>query len=182
LRRKALEQFGNPDNPALGEPVARLCLLTPWDGPVFDPVAKLAGAAAAPGYTYRTLAKREWTEGLAEYRCSQYEKSISWMDKAIATSARPDLPAWSYERQHNCSAGAYLVQAMAFHQLQQADECQAALAKALDIIRTQCLRADSGDVGREWPDWLTVRILAREASQLITGATSSSAQSSAQTP
>jgi tetratricopeptide (TPR) repeat protein len=154
----------------------------PSQGPDLETAAQLASAAAAPGFANATLAKREWTEGLAEYRRGQYESAISWMDKAIATASREDLPAWSYERQRNRAAGASLVQAMACQQLQQDDEARLDLARALDIIRAQCPQADSGDVGREWPDWLTVQILEREASQLITGGSQSNPQSSAQAP
>ena len=166
-RQKALVQFGDPENPIIGEPVAKLCLLTPLDGSMLDASTKLAEDAAAPGYAYQTLARRQWTEGLAEYRQGRYESAISWMDKARQTAARQDLPAWNHERERNRCAGAYLVQAMAYQQLHQNEEARVNLGNADEIIRTQCPQAESGDVGREWQDWVTVQILRREASHLV---------------
>ncbi len=168
-RQRALAQFGDPDAPAIGEPVARLCLLIPVDGPGLGDAMKLAELAASPGYANATLARRQWTEGLAEYRQGQFANAIEWMHKARETCAEAQLPAWTHERERNTSAGAYLVEAMAYHQLNQSTEAHAALTRGFEILRGQLPKADSGDTGRDWHDWLTVQILLREAEQAIDG-------------
>jgi hypothetical protein len=85
----------------------------------------------------------------------------------LETGAQKDLPAWSHERERNRAATAYLVQAMAHHQLHHSKEAGETLAKAIEIIEKQCPKVDDGDLGREWPDWLFANILRREAESLI---------------
>jgi serine/threonine protein kinase/tetratricopeptide (TPR) repeat protein len=167
LRQTALRKFGDPEGPAPGEPIAKLCLLAALDGSALDSAEKLAEDAAGPGYAYQTLARRQWAAGLADYRVGRYESALNWMDKSIATGANQDMPAWTHERERNRAAGARVVQAMAYQQLHRPDEAKGSLAKADEIIRTRCPQEDAGDVGREWQDWLVVQILRREAVQLM---------------
>jgi len=106
---------------------------------------------------------------LAEYRQGRFESSIVWMDKAQVTAARQSLPLWTHERQRNNVAMASLVQAMAHHQLGQVEAARTALAEADNLLQTQFLQADSGDIGRGWSEWLMVQILANEARELLNG-------------
>jgi tetratricopeptide (TPR) repeat protein len=162
-RERALAKFGDPDGPTVGEPVAKLCLLLPANGPGLQPAMKLAESASGPGYALSTLARRQWTEGLAEFRQGRFASAIEWMRKAQATCVRPELPAWDHERERNLNTGGYLVEALAYQELNQTVEAQVALAKGAELFHTQLPQTDSGDIGREWPDWLIVQILLREA-------------------
>jgi len=58
---------------------------------------------------------------------------------------------------------------MAYQQLNQSAEARAALARGVELFRAQLPKADSGDTGRDWQDWLSVQILLREAQQAIEG-------------
>jgi tetratricopeptide (TPR) repeat protein len=166
-RRNALERFANPEDPNTAEQVAKLSLLLPAEGPEIEQAEKLADVAAAVDYADWNLAGRQFTKGLAEYRLGYFAGAIEWTGKALATGARHDLPGWSHERERNRNAAAYLVQAMAHQQLNQSVEAHAALATGMNIIKTQFPNADSGDLGREWPDCLVARVLSREAQTLI---------------
>jgi serine/threonine protein kinase len=166
-RQRVLGQFGDSVSPTVGEPLAKLCLLLPMDDTGLQPVFKLAGKAAGPGYANATLARRQWTEGLAAYRQGQYEEALEWMGKAQATCANADLPTWDHERERNLNASACVVEAMAYDQLNQTDEAKAALARVTDLLQTQFPQPDSGDFGREWQDWITVQILLREAQTVV---------------
>jgi serine/threonine protein kinase/Tfp pilus assembly protein PilF len=168
-RQRAMAQFGDSVSPTVGEPLAKLCLLLPMDDTSLQPVFKLAEKAAGPGYANATLARRQWTEGLAAYRQGQYEEALEWMGKAQATCTNAGLPTWDHERERNLNAGACLVEAMAYDGLNQTDEAKAALARVTDLLQTQFPQPDSGDFGREWQDYLVAQILAHEARELITG-------------
>jgi eukaryotic-like serine/threonine-protein kinase len=167
--RQALERFAQPDDPMETAQAARLCLLRPLDGTNLVTALKLA-ESAAPGEhapPSQGLAMRQVTMGLAEYRRGRFESAIAWMDKAQVTAARKDLPLWTNERQRNIVAMANLVQAMAHHQLGQAEASLANMARATDLVQTQFPQANSGDIGRGWPEWLMVQILVREAGGLL---------------
>jgi tetratricopeptide (TPR) repeat protein len=168
-RHNALERFANPADPNVAGQVASVALLIPADGPEIAQAEKLAETAAAAEYADWNLAGRQFTKGLAEYRLGHFASAIEWTDKALATNTRQDLPGWSHERERNHLAAAYLVQAMARQQLKQSDEALSAFANGINIINTEFPEADSGDIGREWQDWLMARILSREAQTLIEG-------------
>jgi eukaryotic-like serine/threonine-protein kinase len=168
-RQRALTQFGDSVAPTIGEPVAKLCLLLPVDDPGLQPALQLAEKAAGTGYANATLARRQWTEGLAAYRQGRYEDALEWMGKAQVTCTNADLPAWDHERERNLNTGAYLVEAMAYYELNQLDEAKAGFMKATDLLEKQFPQSDSGDFGREWPDYLVTQILAHEARGLLAG-------------
>ncbi|HEX3799884.1 MAG TPA: tetratricopeptide repeat protein [Verrucomicrobiae bacterium] len=176
LRRKALERFVNPDGPMIAQRVAMLSLLTPPDSSQTEEVSKLSDLAAAADYVDWNLTWRQLTKALAEYRSGRFNGALEWCDKALATSAQQDIPGWNHERERNRMASAYLIEAMAQQELKQPIEAQSSLAKAENIINGQCPAVDSGDLGREWQDFLTVRILAREAQSLIGGKVATAGQ------
>jgi len=162
-RRDALAKLAHPDSPTKAAQVAELSLLTMADGPEQESAMKLADFAASAEYADYWLAWRQLAKGLAEYRQGRFTSAIEWMDKAQTSVARQDRPGWTHERERNRIAAALLVEAMAHHRLNQPDAAREALAKATEIIQTQMPSAGSGDVGRDWPDWLVVQILQREA-------------------
>jgi tetratricopeptide (TPR) repeat protein len=165
--RNALEKFSTPGDPNIEAVAAELSLMNPAEGADLEQAGKLVDLAAAADYMDWNLAGRQFTKGLAEYRLGYFSDATDWTSKALTTSARQDSPGWSHERQRNREAAAYLVQAMAYQQLNQTAEARSALIAGRNVIYTQLPNADEGDLGREWPDVLVARYLAREAEALI---------------
>jgi hypothetical protein len=122
---------------------------------------------AASAYADGTLPLRQFAQGLAEYRQGQYADAIKSMGTVQMTSARQDLPGWSHERQRNLGASALLVKAMSCFQSGQPEAARAALSEGAALVQEQLPSAESGDVGRDWPNWMAAHIFLREASTLI---------------
>jgi serine/threonine protein kinase len=167
LRLTALDGFAKSADPNVAERGAVLGLLVATDGPALQAAATLADKAAAAEYADGGLASRQWAKGLAEYRQDRFAAAVMWLDKSLATGARPDLPGWNHERERNRAAAIYLVQAMAHQRLKHPTDAAVTLIKGASIVQNQFPQANSGDLGREWPDWLIAHILFREAKALI---------------
>jgi hypothetical protein len=56
---------------------------------------------------------------------------------------------------------------MAHQRLKHPTDAAVTLIKGASIVQNQFPQANSGDLGREWPDWLIAHILFREAKALI---------------
>ena len=167
--RDALGRFTKPASPTQAAQVAALALLRLVEGDELTAALKLADRAAAAQYPDNGLAWRQLVKGLAEHRQGRFASAIEWLDKAWASAARPDLPGWNHERERNRAAAAQFVLAMAHHRLARTAQAQAALSKGIENLQTQLPKLDSGDIGREWPDWLIAHALMREAKELIEG-------------
>jgi eukaryotic-like serine/threonine-protein kinase len=167
LRHQVLQRFPKPGDPVVAARIASLSLLTPAAGEDLSNAVNLADDAAAAEYADGYLGWRQVAKGLAEYRQGRFANSLVWMDKAVGTAGQKNLPGWNHERERNLKAIAYLVESMDRRQMQGATAAQAALNQAIEIIQTQFPAAGSGDLGRDWPDWLNAQILLREAKALI---------------
>ena len=165
--RGALAQFAQPDGPDQAGEISKLSLLIPAEGTELRTAAKLADAAGAAEYREIGLGPRQLAKGLSEYRQGNFAVAIGWMDKALATCAQQDLPGWNHERERNRSAMAQAVQAMAHQHLKRSAEARTSLTNAAQIVQTRFPQLASGDVGREWQEWLTAHILLREAQGLV---------------
>ena len=108
---------------------------------------------------------QNYIHGLAEYRQGHFATAVGLSKKSTTQGGN------SY-----AEAKAYLVIAMAQHQLNQVDESRPALAKAYEIVDTRMPKLDS-DLGVSWHDWLMTQILLREAKQLIEGDSAASSDS-----
>jgi serine/threonine protein kinase/tetratricopeptide (TPR) repeat protein len=166
-RHEALAKFASPADPQVAERIARLSLLLPAAGADLDQAAKLADLAARAQYPDANLAWRQFTAGLADYRRRRFDSAVAWLRKTLESSRRQNLPGWTHERERNRCAAAYLVEAMALQQLHQPEAAQAALKAGTDIVRLQFPARESGNLGREWPDWLIAHVLLREVSTRI---------------
>jgi serine/threonine protein kinase len=169
LRLTALDGFTKAADPNVAARGAVLGLLVATDGPPLQAAAALADRAAVANYADAGLASRQWAKGLAEYRQDRFALAIVWLDKSLATGARPDLPGWNHERERNRAAAIYLVQAMAHQRLKHPTDAAIAMTKGAAIVQNQFPQANSGDLGREWPEWLIAHIVLREAKSLIEG-------------
>jgi serine/threonine protein kinase/tetratricopeptide (TPR) repeat protein len=168
-RQTALIQFAKPNSPDIAARIAMLALLTPAKDSELASAVKLADVAAAVEHPDGGLAWRQITKGLAEYRLGEFASAIDWMNKALLTGARNDLPGWNHERERNRLVVTNLVMAMAYHRIGKTDQARGALGKAIVIMQTQFPRSNSGDIGREWTDWLIANILRGETEMLIGG-------------
>jgi len=166
-RHQALDQFAKTDNPVAAARIARLSLLVPVEGEELVMAVKLADDAAAAEYADGYLGSRQLAEGLAEYRRGRFTNSVVWMDKALVTVGQQSLPGWDHELERNRKATAYLVEGMACCQMHDTVAARAALNKGIEIVETQFPASDSGDLGRDWPDWIIAHILLREAQALM---------------
>jgi serine/threonine protein kinase/Flp pilus assembly protein TadD len=166
-RQAALNQFVKADNPVVASQAAALCLLLPAEGAELAAAVKLADEAAAAEYADWNLPARQLAKALAEYRQGRFRSAIAWTTKVLTMSTQQSLPGWNHERERNRCAAAYLVQAMAEQELKEVVPARTALATGVEIVQTQCPLVESGDVGREWQDWLVADILFREAKGLI---------------
>jgi tetratricopeptide (TPR) repeat protein len=167
-RHEALTRFTSPTDPQVAERIARLSLLLPVDGADLNLATKLADYAALAQYPDANLAWRQFTKGLAEYRRGRFESAITWLRMTLESSRRQNLPGWTHERERNRCAAAFLVEAMARQRLGQ-PQAASAFKEGTDIVQLQFPALESGNLGREWPDWLIAHILLREAATLIEG-------------
>jgi tetratricopeptide (TPR) repeat protein len=165
-RQTALQRFAKPGAPANAAQVAILALLRPAEGADLQTAGELAQFAAS-AYSDGTLPWREFAQGLAEYRQGQFADAIKSMGAVQISSAQQNLPGWSFERQRDLGASALLVKAMASFQSGQSEAAHAALKEGSSLVETQLPALESGDVGRDWPNWLIAHIFLREARALI---------------
>ena len=64
---------------------------------------------------------------------------------------------------------AYLVLAMAHHQLKQPDEARSFLARGVEIVRKMHPRLEDGQIRGHWVNWIITHALMDEAKALIEG-------------
>jgi len=154
--QKMVSSFSNANDPGSLGGTAEACLL------VADTAAgQLADQAFKLGQNSYRASNLRFIKGLAEYRAGQYASAIDWVSKSIGQPTlfrgpRPD-------------AAAYLVMAMAHHQLKRSVEARAALAKGADIVDAKLLKVENAALDENWVDWLIAHILLREARALIEG-------------
>jgi serine/threonine protein kinase len=156
-----LARFGATNDPSILRLVAKDCLLAPLSGTDTGTVAALARRAVATGTNDNLLYNDQLTLGLAEYRQGHYAEAADWTGKALAGSGQNAC----------CAAQACAALAMAQQQLQQTDNARATLAQGAQIMETKMPKLESGDLGPEWSQWLTARVLMREAAALVNGPT-----------
>jgi tetratricopeptide (TPR) repeat protein len=155
--RKSLNRFRNTTNPTAAEQIAGNCLLLPESGIELSVVVELTNFAAS-ATNHERIGWFEFAKALAEYRQDHFTGAIEWSQKALARGG-------VLERE----VLAEIVLAMAHRRLMQADEARRALGNALSKIDKRLPNPDSSDLGPDWSVRLTVRIVTREAKNLIQG-------------
>jgi hypothetical protein len=96
-------------------------------------------------------------KALAEYRQGHWQGAIDWAQRAAENS-------FPYSR-----AEAYATLAMAQFQMKQIENSRATLAKCVEVVETQMPKLESGDLGRDWRDWIIAHALLTQARTLIEG-------------
>jgi hypothetical protein len=105
-------------------------------------------------------------KGLAEYRQERFASATDWMQQVLSRAGPTP------ER----DAAAWLVLALAQHQLKQTNEAGASLAKGREIIEAKLPKLDSGNLGEDWDDLIIAHALLDEAKALIEGQTNTTAE------
>jgi tetratricopeptide (TPR) repeat protein len=158
--RKSLERFGNTTDPTTAERIAKDCLILPDSGADLVTVAKMTHTALT-GKNYPW--DRAWCrmlKGWADYRQGDFTSAAEW-ERKVLTPLTHDEPARNVE--------ACLVQAMAYHQLNQPAKARAALAQGSQWAKPTLQKLEDGGLGHDWGDWIIAQALLREARALIEG-------------
>ena len=148
---------GTTNDPSIADVLAKACLILPSPGADLSTESKLADVAVTVGKGNKFEAYFQFTKGLAEYRQGHFGSAADWASRSRATTN-----SWN-----GLQVAACMVLAMSRHQLNQTDEARVALSKGAEISQTQLPELQSGDIGRQWFDWLIAHILMREAEALI---------------
>jgi serine/threonine protein kinase len=137
---------------------AKDCLLAPApevDLPALAAVARQAVVAGAPD---PHPAAGQLLLGLAEYRQGLFAEAADSAAKALSGAAELDAAD---------AAQANAVLAMSQQQLDQTDKARATLARGQQILDTKMPKPEGADLGLQWADWVTARLLLHEARALL---------------
>ncbi len=157
--RKTLAQFSGTANPYVADRMAKDCLILSSDGCDLEAVGKLADTAVRLGTNENALPYFQCTKGLAEYRLGRFTNAVDWAQKSI------DHP--SYSGDPNRFVQAYMIIAMAQHQLKQNELARAAMEQGAEIAAKKLAKPENGEVGSGWRDWIIAQALLQEAKALI---------------
>jgi tetratricopeptide (TPR) repeat protein len=157
--QKMVTTFRDANDPGPLGGTAEACLLVADTPTGCLEAGQLADQAFKLGQNSYRASDLRFIKGLAEYRAGQFASAIDWVSKSIGQpivvrGPRPD-------------AAAFLVMAMAQHQLKRPDEARAAFAKGAYIVNTKLLKRENATLDENWIDWIIGDILLREARALI---------------
>jgi len=153
--QKMTSGFGAAKEPGPIGKTAEVCLLVAEAGSRSEAACQLADQALTLGKDSYWVYYLQSVKGLAQYRAGHFASAVDWAGKSIGQPTmvggpRPD-------------AAAYLVLAMAQHQLKLSEEARAALTKGAEIVNTKLLKLENSPLDENWVDWLIAHILLREA-------------------
>jgi serine/threonine protein kinase len=142
--------------------VIKDCLLAPAPEVDTASLATLASNAVAASAAEAHQSNGKIILSLAQYRQGHFAEAADWAEKALTNSTEMgDTSGYSGVAQADA------ILAMAQQQLNQADAARETLKKGQQILDTKMPKTESGDLGVDWPDWVTARVLLREATGLI---------------
>ncbi len=155
---RAIDHFQETGTPVIAERMAKLCTLHASSGVDYDVVTKMIDFALDSGMDLWATSFMRLTKAQCEYRRGRYVSSIEWLHRVLEHEQGGEW--WEVQ--------AYVVLAMAHHQLGEAQEARSALEKAIAYVDARRPTLRGGDVlGEPWEDWLTVDILLSEAKSLL---------------
>ncbi len=156
-----LARFGGTDDPFVANQIVSDCLLLPPTNLLTQ--GRLPEITIASSTNHEAIPAFALNRGLLEYRLGHFESAADWLRRSL------NDPAVNVAAARSCEACEYLVLAMVQHRLNRATQARESLAKGLDIVDKNGPRPEGGDLGRNWREWTTARILAREAKTLMPG-------------
>jgi serine/threonine protein kinase/Flp pilus assembly protein TadD len=148
--REMLNRFGNTDNPAIAERIAKTCSLAPNAVTNIETVVKLADRAVEKNGSDRWILL---AKALAEFRADHAADALGWANGLTPNADR-----------YHLDATAFAVLALAQHRLGRTYEAREALASAQAVLAQKM--PDPGKrkyFGSDWHDWLRAQILVHEA-------------------
>ncbi|MCY2954923.1 MAG: quinolinate synthase NadA, partial [Planctomycetota bacterium] len=159
--QKMLELFGNTEDRAIADRVAKACLFAPESGIDLSKACALADRAVSAG-DHEWLCYFQVAKGLAEYRVGRFKEASNWLTQSVtATRGSPAV---------HCFIEGALCLAMAQHRLGNADEAVKLLREAVEALEQKVSKPGDADFGAGFHDWIICQTLRREAEALI-GAT-----------
>ena len=158
LCQKILHEFSGTTSASVADRMAKDCLILSASGADLNAVGRLADVAVTAGKSQSAFPYFQFCKALAEYRQSNFASAVEWMQRSIKNRSFPN--------DTNRFVEAYMVLAMAEHQLKHADEARAAFGKGTQMA-DQLQKLESGDIGTGWRDWIIAHALMNEAKALL---------------
>jgi WD40 repeat protein/serine/threonine protein kinase/tetratricopeptide (TPR) repeat protein len=156
--REMLRRFGRTTDPIEAERTAKVCSIVPDTVAEPEELVRLTEQARVGVHPQWANPWFLQSRGLAEVRAGRPRQAIDWIWKGRRQSAgTPPV----YE------ALAQLYLSLAYHQLEEDEKARETLGKAAQIIDHQLPKADGGDLGASWFDWVFCRVLRREVEALV---------------
>jgi serine/threonine protein kinase len=149
-----LKQNRETNNPS----VAKDCLLAPVREVDLASLGALASNAVAANVSLSQQAAGKLILSLAHYRQGHFAEAADLAAKILSNQT---------ELADSAAAQTYAVLAVSQQQLNHSNEAREALNKGQQILDTKMPKPESGDLGSQWPDWVTARLLLHEARALI---------------
>jgi hypothetical protein len=158
FRRRLWLQFSTTQDPlTAAETAVGMTLALAETG--LSTASQLAELAVNHATNHARLAYFQMARALAEYRQNHLTNACHWAEQSLGS---PPLDPTSA-----VAAGA--IRALAQQQLKQTDTARKTLAEAEDLANTKLPKVENGDLGNNWPEWLTAQILLREARKGVLG-------------
>jgi tetratricopeptide (TPR) repeat protein len=151
-----LARFAETTDPKVAERMAKICLLLPPPKSDLEQINRWADLAVNANTNHSLWNWFACTKGLADFRSGHFQEAAERMDRVLHAPGNYDL--W---------IEAFAVLAMAQAKLNRFEEAHTTLAKVNGIADQNLPKADSGDLGWGWNDWVTDWLLLREARALI---------------
>jgi serine/threonine protein kinase/tetratricopeptide (TPR) repeat protein len=150
LCQRIIAQFGGTTDAYVADRMAKDCLTLPMTDIDLSALATMADVAVSSGKS----AFFQVCKSLAEYRQGHFTVAAQWAEQA----AQDKFP---YSQ-----AEAYAIMAMAQFRLGQADNARASVAEAAKIVQSMP-KLESGDLSKDWRDWIIVHALLKEAATIM---------------
>ena len=142
--------------------VIKDCLLAPTSEVDLASLVQMAAKAVASTPAESLPSNGKIILSLAQYRQGHFAEAAD-----SATKALTNVTEMGEARVYRGAAQAEAILAMAQQQFNQPDAARETLKKSQQILDTKMPKTEGGDLGVEWPDWVTARVLVREARGLI---------------
>ena len=150
--RELSTRSGQPQNEYAAYIMARVCLLEPKSA---IPPEQILGWIQNNSTT-EAAAYRLHVLGLAYYRAGQYETAIRYLDKSNGSSWKDQARSMNW-----------LVLAMAYHQLHNAEQTDECVKTAHKMIALAAPKQPGGPVDLFAPDWIEYQVLSRELDEML---------------
>jgi hypothetical protein len=146
---RVLRELGDTTDPIIAERLAKDSLILPPPDEALPTINRMVNTAVAAGPEHRTWSYFQFVKGFFEYRQGHYAEAIDWLQKITSLDDDPFR-----------QVQAYMVLAMAQHQLHREEPARATLTEGLQHAEKLDKTIENE---RLWTDWIIAQILVREA-------------------